>query len=130
MKKKYFFIIGISLVLNACNSVTEYDYSTRKTTGRSGAIMWIFEGEYKPPLKLKNDSTFISSVNLVLTKLELPKISNVAIEKEKLTGYRTDRGTYEWADYPLGQLRIQRSSDSDINYDNYDCIWKVIIKKR
>ncbi len=128
--KKYFFIIGISLVLNACNSVTEYDYSARKTIGRSGAIMWIFEGEYKPPLKLKNDSTFISSVNLVLTKLELPKISNVAIEKEKLTGYRADRGDYEWADYPLGLLLIQRSSDSDINYDNYDCIWKVIIKKR
>ena len=118
------------MVLNACNSVTEYDYSTRKTTGRSGEIMWIFEGEYSPPLKLKNDSTFISSVNLVLTKLELPKISNVAIEKEKLTGYRTDRGAYEWADYPLGQLRIQRSLDRDINYDYYDCIWKVIIKKR
>ena len=128
--KKYFFIIGISLVLNACNSITEYDYSARKTIETSGAISWIFEGKYKPPLNLKNDSTFISSVNIALTKLGIPKIINRAIEKEKLTGYRAHRGDYEWADYPLGFLLIQRSSDSDINYDNYDCIWKVIIKKR
>jgi hypothetical protein len=130
MKKIFFIIIGISLVLNACNSITEYDYTARKTIETSGATSWIFEGKYRPPMKLENDSTFLSSVNLALTKLKLPKISNIAIEKSKLTNSGYDNGSYEWLDYPIGILKIQRSSGSDVNYDNYNCIWKVTIEKR
>jgi hypothetical protein len=129
--KALLLIIGISLILTGCfNSITEYDYSAKKVTERSGATSWIFEGKYKPPVNLKVDSSFISDVNLALTKLNLPKISYRVIEKEKITGSRAHRGKFEWMDYPQGKLTVNRSTTSDVNYDRYNCIWKVTISKK
>ena len=126
--KRYFLIITITLLLYGCfNSVTEFDYSFKKTTERSGATSWIFKGEYKPPINLKNDNNFISDVNVVLTKIDLPQINNRVIEKEKITGSRVHRTIFEWSDYPLGILQVKRSTDKDANYDGYDCIWKVTL---
>lgn len=123
-----FKVLVLLVFITSCN--TEYDFSYNKVTETSGATSWIFEGNYKPPLHLSDDAAFVHSINLVLDTLQLPLVEKAVLEKEKITGFRTDRRIFEWDVYPLGILRVTRSSAKDAKYNDYDCIWKVTLTEK
>ena len=56
--KKYIVIL-IILVLFGCKEIeTEYDYTARKVETQDETSIWIFEGEFAPPLLLSNEQDF------------------------------------------------------------------------
>lgn len=127
MKSVHLFVLFILLIGCFENKKTQYDYSFELTTEISGAKSWIFKGKYRPPLNLNNDSVFINHINRALGEIGLPNIYTRVLEKELKTGYRQDRGIYEWVDYPLGVLQITRSTENNANHNLYNCIWKITL---
>jgi len=123
-----FTLIFLTLVFSITNfgCVPNYDYTFEKVTHSMGkkldAKIWMFTGTKPPPLNLTDKNEFMNDVNVVLEKLGLPRIKQAVVEKSSITGFRTDRGIYEWNSYPLGTLKVVRHSGS------YDSIWKVILE--
>jgi len=108
---------------------TTYDYSCRKVTERSGATSWIFEGKHRPPLELDGGSGFVVSVNRALQAAGLPGVVGAVPERSSITGFRGDRGRYQWKRYAKGPLTVARSLCTDVRYQHYDCIWKVTVEE-
>jgi hypothetical protein len=106
--------------------VNKYDYSYEIITHSMGkkldAKIYMFNGKRLPRLHLNNKTEFVNDVNKALHELNLPKIIYPVVDLESLTGFRTDRGFYEWPNYPLGKLQVERHT-----FNGYDCIWKIYI---
>ncbi|MCP4749061.1 MAG: hypothetical protein GY874_23445 [Desulfobacteraceae bacterium] len=131
---KTFFLVlfyAISVTLLGCGFDPEKPFENltyRKTTEKSGATSYIFEGDVKPLLSLSSDgsTTNIVEINAVLKFLNLPEISRNVPDKGYVTKSRIYRGEYHWEDYPLGKLILRRTRDRK----NGDLIWKVTIKHK
>ena len=131
---KNFILVIILFTLNlvliiSINSETPYDYSFEKKYDSKGTLFFEFKGKYKPSLSHESYAKFHTDVNLVLEKLNLPKLSDSYNKKVKIADFRNDFGMYEWSEYPEGQLKILRSSGTDVNFDSYDCINTIILSK-
>lgn len=128
LKKTHIFIISFIILLGCAK---KYDYTYELQTEFLGkkldAKVWILNGEKLPPINLYDQTAFVNDVNTVLQKLNLPKVTHAVVEKSSITKFRTDRGEYEWTDYPLGTLQIMRHTDESFFRGKYDCIWKIII---
>jgi len=124
-------LLFLTLIVFSCfnDKKPEYDYSFTESKINDRIVNWIFTNKYKPPLNLEDENQFIKDVNSVLDSIGIPRINTKVIEKEKLTKSRYDRAIFEWENYPEGKLIITRNTDKDVNYNTYDCIWKVSIIK-
>ena len=128
---KYFIVI-FGFIIMGCS--TKYDYSYKIVTHSMGkkldATQYLFTGSPKPPLELNNKNDFLNNVNTALEKLNLPRVNYYVTEKSKMTGFRLDRGIYEWEDYSLGTLQIHRGNGRTKLSKEYDCINYVSIRYR
>jgi hypothetical protein len=121
---------SVALLLSLCGrNKPEFSYVFEKYSDRNGNEVWRFAGDYPPPLLLESNEEFIYSINLALDTIGLPRINQAVQEKEKLTGFRAHRGIYEWKNYPLGILTVERMLEYAKGSEGYDSIWKIRLKK-
>jgi len=98
---------------------------------------YIFE-DPKPKLSLSADKksgyfriSSITSINIVMDYLDLPKITRTVPELASITGSLHDTSCYRWDDYPLGILLIKRTLCSNIEkISTYPCISSITIIKK
>lgn len=109
------------------NSKKIYDFSHRRVGEQSGATSWIFEGKNKPPFTYSDKKQLLKDINLVLSTISLPLVSDYVVERESLTGLRVHRGQFLWENYQSGKLIIHRDICKDLDSKEYDCIWKVTV---
>jgi hypothetical protein len=91
-----------------------------------------------PKLALSMDSggkyfhiTDVDSLNAILKSINLPAVSSGAKELASITGKRTDMNMYQWQDYPLGKLILERGIYTDTGgLTSYNCITSITIKQR
>jgi hypothetical protein len=92
----------------------------------------------KPKLSLSADKenryfriSRITTINIVMDYLGLPKITKPVPELASITGSSHDTSCYRWDDYPMGILLIKRSLCSDIEKISvYHCISSITITKK
>ena len=100
----------------------------RKVMETSGATSFLFEGETRPELRmLFDDYADPGSVSVALRALGLPPARGRQPEASTITGYRWDRGSFEWEDYSQGHLTVRRS---DRPQREAICVWKITIRPR
>lgn len=95
---------------------------------------YIFE-DPKPKLSLSADResgylriSSITSINIVMDYLGLPKITRTVPELASITGSLQDTSCYRWDDFPIGILLIKRTLCSDIEkISTYHCISSITI---
>jgi len=120
---------------------TQHSHRIIYTFLSSDLLMKIERGEEVPPppeLKLvmdPNGRTFTiedpESLNLILDKLNLPRVKHGAQELFLSTGNQTDIGIYRWDDYPLGTLIVERDIyQNKKTMQSYQAISRIIIDSR
>jgi hypothetical protein len=123
-------VLATVILVGSCKlepKPTVYDFSCRKVAETSGATSWIFEGKYKPPLRLDGGLGFLESVNKALEAASLPVVTETVPEASEVSGSRADRTKYRWQAYPRGLLTLARSLCTDAEFRDYDCIWKITL---
>jgi|GEM_PF-4680486 len=128
--KKPWFILFVLLSLAACNNKVEtaYDYAHHHIATDT-VEKWIFLQDYKPPLDITNDSTFLRSINVILDSIGIDRLKYMVENKKSFTKKRKDRKTYQWDDYNGKTLILERTNALDANEDWYDCIDQIAIYK-
>ncbi len=92
----------------------------------------------KPKLSLSADKerrylriSRITTINIVMDYLNLPKVTKAVPELVSITGSSQDTNCYRWDDYPLGILLIKRTLCSNIEKISiYPCISSITITKK
>ena len=92
----------------------------------------------KPKLSLSADKenrflriSRITTLNIVMDYLDLPKVTKGVPELTSITGSSQDTSCYRWDDYPLGILLIKRTLCSNIaKTSTYHCISSITITRR
>ena len=92
----------------------------------------------KPKLSLSADKerrylriSRITTINIVMDYLDLPKVTKAVPELASITGSSRDASCYRWDDYPLGILLIKRTLCSNIEkISTYSCISSITIIKK
>jgi len=122
------FILFALLSLAACNNKVEtaYDYSHHHIATDT-VEKWIFLQHFKPPLNITNDSTFLSSINVILDSIGIDRLKYMVKNKKSFTQKRKDRKTYQWDDYNATTLILKRTKALDANGSWYDCIDQISI---
>ncbi|UCC40111.1 MAG: hypothetical protein JSV96_01245 [Candidatus Aminicenantes bacterium] len=116
------------------------DYAYHVDEGYEGGIpytRYTFE-DPKPKLSLSADRenrylriSRITTINIVMDYLSLPKVNKAVPELASITGSLQDTSRYRWDDYPLGVLLITRTLCSDIEkISTYHCISSITIKEK
>lgn len=92
---------------------------------QSGATSYLFS-EPRPvfPLLPSGAMASVDDLNVVLTELGLPNVTEPREDQGKVTNSRLDRGEYHWPDYPAGYLIVTRLSLSSGSF-----IFKVTVQK-
>lgn len=116
---------------------SEYRYRIEKGfSGRIQYVSYIFD-EPRPNLPLSIDSTGkflnisdVSSINKILQRLGLPKVSSGVPELASITGRHSDINKYRWEAYPGGALVIRRSLCRDLKkLESYNCISSITLER-
>ena len=127
--KRSCFILFTLLSLAACNDKIEttYDYSYQHiaTDSVDSVESWVFLQDFKPPLDLTNDSTFLNSINIILDHIGIDRLHYMVKHKKSFTQKRKDRKTYQWDDYNGTTLTLKRTKALDANGDWYDCVHEI-----
>lgn len=73
----------------------------------------------------------LDPLNAVLDYLGLPRVEEGVDELSKITGSSLDIYTYQWDDYPLGVLIVERGLCRKLdNLDTYHCIANITVRGR
>lgn len=116
------------------------DYAYHADEGYEGGVPYTrysFE-DPKPKLSLSVDKesgylriSRVTTINIVMDYLGLPKVKNAVPELASITGLSKDTSCYRWDDYPLGILLIKRTLCSDIEkISTYPCISSITITEK
>lgn len=124
--------------LFAPKSEAGYTYTVeRGHTGKLQYTRYVFENP-KPKLKLvldENGKYFhlrdISSINRILSQLDLPLVHKGAQELSSLTGSDLDKYHYRWDDYPPGILMLEKTScQGTTTFEKFHCVANITITRR
>ncbi len=104
---------------------SDFDYSYQIFTGDKGESVWIFDAGFKPTFHLGTDLDYLPSVNKALDEIGLENVNSIVEVKE--TNLTTGTQTYEWVDYPMGNLRIEVAECLGPDKNRYRCIGRVVL---
>jgi len=91
---------------------------------KSGTTIWEFDGQFKPALLTHSDEDFVSSVNKALNAVGLGQTIQESVPvKEKVSINEPE--TYQWPDYPLGNLQLEIGFCKNPEKRNYKCILRI-----